>query len=121
MTPEGRAEAIEALRQATTDHPSLRGTGFYGEGEINIEETALCLECFRMLQKATSAKHSSLDIAQRIGAWSGKRVSIGAVIIAAIARGFVVKPWGQKNPNAGIGIADLSLRKMGPATRSAWG
>ena len=106
-------------------YPEVTRNGFAGRDrcypEIKtswyIDEFDTCVEFLKKCEKTRTANIGSYWLKHRAEDWGASvglcyYVPNGALIAAAIALGFVVRPMRPPSPNAYIGISKKSLRPL---------
>jgi hypothetical protein len=102
----------EAIAEAVAAFPDLSPNGFHASDRppFDYDEVVTALEFLRGCQCRTKATQSSNLIRRLCEEWSGaRRISVGAIIVAAHAYGYPIDP--DRN-DAGIGILTADMTRL---------
>jgi hypothetical protein len=107
---------VEALKTFPALTPNGLGVAF-PDRDWNHHEIESAMTFLDLCGHAPKPTVGSYTLKHMVEDWGGQcagcpYVSNGAVIVAAHALGFPIKPYGGGNPNAGIGVKLRSLKKF---------
>ena len=109
----------ERNSNALAAFPGLTANGFGGgrfeKPDPHEVETAIMF--LSMCGPAQQTTYGSYSLKHMCEDWGGifancPYVTNGALIVAAHALGFVIRPYGRGNPNAGIGVGNKRLLRQ---------
>ena len=117
----GSGVIAQAIIDAISAFPNLTpdgiGSVLIGNRKWDHQQIETAIAFLKMVGATKQPTVGSYTLKHMVEDW-GQRfrrspyVANGAVIVAAHALGFVVKPYGRGNPNAGIGVGKRLLKKI---------
>lgn len=101
------------IKVIQSKHPNLTGFGFGGTGSINPDEVQICIEWLLAhdalnRRKTINTKHNSYGWKHVVERATGKYVSNGAFICAALHLGYKIKRVDFRSPNAFFNIREVN-------------